>query len=173
MKRSSHVHHKDDPKSVACFVLTVSDTRDPRTDESGRTIIETLEGAGHKVAGYAIVKDEPKQIISTIRKAVENLPVAVVIVNGGTGIAPRDSTIEALKEILTKEIPGFGELFRYLSYKEIGAAAMLSRAVGGVFRGSVVFSIPGSPAAVRLALNQLILPQLNHIVGEVLKNRNE
>ena len=161
----SHSHHERDLRTVCCAVITVSDTRTAETDGSGRRIRELLEANGHRVAHYQILRDEPEMIAN----ALGTLPaaVAVVIVNGGTGVARRDTTYEALSRLLDKEISGFGELFRMLSYEQIGAAAMLSRATAGVAGERIVFALPGSTAAVELAMSKLILPQLGHVVGLV------
>jgi len=145
--------------------LTVSDTRTPESDGSGRRIHELLQTQGHRIAHYQIVKDDPAQIVATLRGMPAS--VEVVIINGGTGVARRDTTYEAVQRLLDKEITGFGELFRMLSYEQIGAAAMLSRATAGVAGRHVVFSLPGSTAAVELAMTKLILPQLGHVVGLV------
>jgi molybdopterin adenylyltransferase len=160
---SSHAHHKHDAGPVGCAVITVSDTRTVDSDGSGRRIHELLQAQGHSVAHYQIVKDEPEQIIAALRAMPE--AAGVVIINGGTGLARRDTTYEAVQRLLDKEITGFGELFRVLSYEQIGAAAMLSRATAGVAGRRVLFSIPGSTAAVELAMTKLILPQLGHVVG--------
>jgi molybdenum cofactor biosynthesis protein B len=160
-----HGHHARDIRSVGCAIITVSDTRTPETDGSGRRIRELLEAEGHRIEYYAVLKDEPP----LVRAAIVDVPgaAAAIIVNGGTGVARRDTTYEAIQQLLDKEITGFGELFRMLSYEQIGAAAMLSRATAGVAGDRVVFSVPGSTAAVELAMTQLVLPQLRHIVGLV------
>jgi molybdenum cofactor biosynthesis protein B len=160
---SRHTHHQHDAAIVSCAVITVSDTRTTETDGSGRRIHELLQAQGHRVEHYQIVNDEPAPIVSALRALPAT--VEVVIVNGGTGLARRDTTYEAVQRLLDKEITGFGELFRVLSYEQIGAAAMLSRATAGVAGGQVIFSIPGSTAAVELAMTKLILPQLGHVVG--------
>jgi molybdenum cofactor biosynthesis protein B len=156
-------HHRHDANAIACAIVTISDTRSEQNDGSGQRIRDLLTGAGHRVALYKIVADEAQQI----RAVLADLPdeVAVVLCNGGTGLARRDTTFETVVELLDKEIPGFGELFRMLSYEEIGAAAMLSRAVAGVLGERVVFCMPGSTKAVDLAMRQLIVPQLGHLVG--------
>jgi molybdenum cofactor biosynthesis protein B len=158
-------HRKDAPKSVRCFVLTISDTRTEANDASGDAIAALLTGAGHEIAGRRIVKDEP----ASVRSAVQDLggKVDVVITTGGTGITARDSTYEAIVALLDKQLDGFGELFRMLSYNEIGAAAMLSRAVAGTMRSVAVFALPGSEHAVRLAIEKLILPEIGHVVREL------
>jgi len=162
MAESAH-HRRHDQAHIGCAVLTVSDTRTPETDGSGRRIRELLEVYAHRVEAYAVVKDEP----DAIRAAIGALPPAAtaVIVNGGTGLARRDTTYEAVRGLLDKEIPGFGELFRMLSFADIGAAAMLSRATAGVSGDRVIFALPGSTAAVELAMIRLILPELGHVVG--------
>ncbi len=162
---SSHAHHRHDAAGVGCAVITVSDTRTVDDDGSGRRIQELLREAGHRVEHYEILKDEPELISAAIGAAP---PAAeVVIINGGTGLARRDTTYEAVSRLLEKEITGFGELFRMLSYEQIGAAAMLSRATAGVAGRRIVFSVPGSTAAVELAMTKLILPQLGHVVALV------
>jgi len=160
---SPHGHHARDAVRVRCAVITVSDSRTPETDGSGRRIRELLEAQGHDIVHYAILKDEPQ----AIRDAITGIPSAaqVVIVNGGTGLARRDTTYEVIHALLDKEITGFGELFRMLSYAQIGAAAMLSRATAGIVGRRAIFSLPGSTAAVELATTQLILPQLGHIAS--------
>lgn len=162
-------HKAHGPASVACSVITCSDTRTPETDTSGQLIRTLLEQAGHRIHAYHVVKDEPSQVRTLIRQAGGNQAVDALIINGGTGVSQRDSTFEAVRVLLEKHIPGFGELFRSLSYKEIGSAAMLSRATAGLHQGKVIFSIPGSRGAVRLAMEALILPELSHLVGELRK----
>ncbi len=159
----SPAHHRTDLRSVACAVLTISDTRTMDTDSSGQRIRELLEASGHSVAHYALHRDEPQVITAAI--AALPAPIRVVLLNGGTGIAARDTTYEAVARLIEKEISGFGELFRMLSYNEIGAAAMLSRAIAGVAAARVLFSMPGSTAAVELAMTKLILPQLGHVAA--------
>jgi molybdenum cofactor biosynthesis protein B len=162
---SMHAHHQSDVRTIGCAVITVSDTRTTDTDRSGRRIQELLRSQGHRIEHYEILRDEPELITHAIRAAP--LSAEVIIINGGTGLARRDTTFEAVTRLLEKEIMGFGELFRMLSYEEIGAAAMLSRATAGVVGNRVVFSVPGSTAAVELAMTRLILPQLGHVVGLV------
>ena len=163
----SHAHHAQRREHVACAVITVSDTRTPATDTSGARIRELLEEAGHRVVAYEILPDEPARVGAHVDALCADPAVEAVLVNGGTGLAPRDSTYEAVADLLDKRLDGFGELFRMLSYEEIGAAAMLSRAVAGVARGTVVASLPGSTAAVDLALRKLLVPQLGHMVALV------
>ncbi len=142
-------------------VITASDTRDAASDESGRLIKELLEGAGHRVTHYEVLPDSPERITEAVRQHLRDLDG--VIVNGGTGIAARDSTIEALRPLLDKELEGFGELFRALSYQEIGSAAFLSRAMAGIGGGKIIVALPGSPNACRLAMEKLLLPELGHM----------
>lgn len=142
-------------------MITASDTRAAADDKSGQLIRELLEGAGHQVGRYEIMPDDPKRIAGAVRAALAECDGAIV--NGGTGIAPRDQTVEAIRPLLEKEIEGFGELFRMLSYQEIGAAAMLSRAVAGIAGGRIVVALPGSTAGCRLAMEKLLLPELGHI----------
>ena len=158
-------------KSVRCKIITVSDTRNKETDKSGKLMVELLTQAGHVIADYVIVKDESGSIRNEVLKGAENPEIDVILTNGGTGIALRDVTIETVKELFSKEIYGFGELFRLLSYKEdIGSAAILSRAIAGVVNSKAVFSTPGSTGAVRLAMNKLILPEIGHVVKELQKD---
>lgn len=162
-------HHRHDAPAVHCGILTVSDTRTEADDISGQRIRALLEEAGHQVAFYRIVKDEPERIAALLRGAPP--AVEVMICNGGTGIAARDTTYEAIAGLLDKEISGFGELFRMLSWQQVGAAAMLSRATAGIAGARVIFSLPGSTKAVELAMTQLILPQLRHIAGLARQGR--
>ena len=161
----AHAHHQRDASAVTCGVITVSDTRSEADDASGQRIRALLEEHGHRVAFYRIVRDEPEQIAALVQGAPP--AVEVLICNGGTGVARRDTTYEAIARLLDKELSGFGELFRVLSYEQIGAAAMLSRATAGVAGQRVIFSVPGSTKAVELAMTKLILPQLGHVVGLV------
>jgi molybdopterin adenylyltransferase len=162
---SAHAHHQLDASTIGCAVITVSDTRTRVTDRSGQRIQQLLLEHGHRIEHYQILKDEPELITAAIRSAP--LRAEVVIINGGTGLARRDTTFEAVSQLIEKDISGFGELFRMLSYEEIGAAAMLSRATAGVVGKRIVFSVPGSTAAVELAMTKLILPELGHVVGLV------
>jgi molybdenum cofactor biosynthesis protein B len=157
------------PARVA--VLTVSDTRTEATDKSGLLIRELLTEQEHTVVRYAVLPDDPPAIRAWVREAAESGAVDAVLVNGGTGIAPRDGTFEALSELLDRTLPGFGELFRMLSWEEVGAASMLSRAVAGLHGRVFIFSMPGSSNAVRLAMTRLILPELAHLIFEVNKGR--
>ncbi|HTS79321.1 MAG TPA: molybdenum cofactor biosynthesis protein B [Myxococcaceae bacterium] len=162
----ARLHRSDAPTHVACFVLTCSDSRAQVDDVSGRALKEGLEAAGHSVVGQTVVRDEPDAIRAAIERGLQD-GVRAVLVTGGTGITRRDQTVEAVRPLLEKEIPGFGELFRMLSFQEIGSAAWLSRALAGTVRGVLVFVLPGSPNAVRLALDRLILPELGHAVREL------
>jgi molybdenum cofactor biosynthesis protein B len=160
-------HKATAPVSIGCFVLTISDTKTPETDTSGKVIRDLLAGAGHRVIGSAIVRDEPADVEQVVRKACATAEVQAVITTGGTGITSRDSTFEAIERLLDKRLPGFGELFRMLSYQDVGAAAMLSRAQMGIHARRIVVSLPGSPNACRLALEKLLIPELGHLVREV------
>lgn len=165
-------HRKHAQKTVRCAIITVSDTRTEVTDKSGQLIKQLLTEAGYEITAYRIVKDEYPIIQSLIQNFIQEETVEAIILNGGTGIALRDMTYEAVRDCLDKEMPGFGELFRYLSFKEdIGSAAMLSRAIAGVCGNTVIFSLPGSSGAVRLAMNRLILPELHHVMKEIYKDR--
>ena len=157
-------HRKQAPKSVRCAVITVSDTRTLETDQSGRTVASMLTAAGHQVTAREIVPDEP----DCMRQKIESVPRAteVILMTGGTGIGQRDQTYETVANLLTRLLPGYGELLRALSYQEIGPAAMLSRAIGGLMGRTVLLTMPGSPAAVRLAMEKIILPELGHLVRE-------
>ena len=160
-------HKATAPHSIGCWILTVSDTKTPETDTSGQLIRKLLVDAGHQVVGSAIVRDEPKDVQRMIREACANDEVRAVLVTGGTGITSRDSTYEAIEALLDKRLPGFGELFRMLSFQEVGAAAMMSRALLGVHARRIVVSMPGSPNACRLALEKLVIPELSHLIREV------
>ena len=150
---------------VTCAVITVSDTRTPATDKSGLLMQSLLTAAGHQVAHYQIVKDEPAQIDTLIQDLAAHPDIQAILLSGGTGIAPRDTTYDAVAQLLEKELPGFGEIFRQLSYAEIGSRAIASRAVAGVYARTLIFSLPGSSKAVDLAMNALILPELVHLTN--------
>ncbi|PLR98143.1 MogA/MoaB family molybdenum cofactor biosynthesis protein [Bacillus sp. T33-2] len=168
---SSQEHKKKAPRQVRCKVITVSDTRNEETDKSGRLMMDMLEEAGHTITDYIIVKDEAEPIRAEVLKGCDNPGIDAVLTNGGTGIARRDVTIETVQGLFEKEIPGFGELFRMLSYQEdIGAAAILSRAAAGVIKDRAIFSTPGSTGAVRLAMERLILPEIGHVISELKKD---
>jgi molybdopterin adenylyltransferase len=164
---SVHEHKEKGKKSIRCFVITVSDTRDETTDTSGQAIKKFLAGEGHQEAGYRIVKDEPAQIEALLDRALGQNDIDAVIVNGGTGIAPRDGTYEVVSRFLEKKLDGFGEIFRYLSYLDIGSAAIMSRAAAGSARGKILISLPGSKGAVTLAMEKLILPEIRHMVSQL------
>jgi len=164
----SHLDHRNtSPSSVTCFVLTISDTRTTATDTSGNAIVELLTAAGHHLAGRNIIRDDPALIRSTLSKQLSDSAVQVIITTGGTGITSRDSTFEVVINLLDKRLDGFGELFRVLSYQEIGAAAMMSRACAGTADGKVILCLPGSENAVRLGMTKLVLPELGHLVREL------
>jgi molybdenum cofactor biosynthesis protein B len=162
-------HRAAAPRSVSAYVVTLSDTRDASQDASGGLIRDALQAAGHRIAGSCLLREDPATLAAGLGALLDRSGYDVVIVTGGTGIAPRDHAYDVLSRLYDREIPGFGELFRALSYAEIGSAAMLSRASAGIARGKLVFSLPGSRAAVRLALDRLVLPELGHLVGELHK----
>lgn len=157
----------DQPIIVA--IVTVSDTRTPESDVNRQSIEAHLSARGHQVGGYRLIKDEPEQVARALDELSADESIRMIIFNGGTGIAPRDTTYDVLSRLLEKTLPGFGELFRFLSYQEIGPAAMLSRATAGVYRRKFVISLPGSPHAVNLAMEKLILPEINHLAWEVIR----
>jgi molybdopterin adenylyltransferase len=148
--------------SVPVAVVTVSDSRTAETDTNGRWLRDAIAAAGHRAAGYALIRDEPEAVAAALDQAVDG-GARVVVFNGGTGIAPRDTTYDVLSRMIERPLPGFGELFRMLSWEQVGAAAMLSRATAGLYQGRAVFSLPGSPAAVQLAWERLIAPELRHV----------
>ncbi|MEN9798626.1 MAG: hypothetical protein RL653_2322 [Pseudomonadota bacterium] len=161
------LHHRaSSPQSVTAAVVTCSDTRTRETDETGRRIRAALEGAGHSVVLHVVVDDDVAQIRTAVDEALKS-GARAVLVNGGTGVAPRDVAVEALRPLFDKELPGFGELFRVLSFEQVGSAAWLSRATAGTHRGAILFALPGSPRAVGLALEKLVLPELGHLVREL------
>jgi molybdenum cofactor biosynthesis protein B len=154
---------------VTVGVVTVSDSRTPETDNNGIYLRERIEEAGHVLGLYRIVRDEPEEVLAALDAAVSDRRHRIVLFNGGTGIAKRDNTYDALSARLEKTLPGFGELFRMLSWEQVGPAAMLSRATAGVYRGLLVVSTPGSPAAVRLAWERLLEPELEHLAWELVR----
>ncbi len=154
---------------VTIAVVTVSDTRTPETDVNHHYIARRMQELGHHVGAYRIIKDEPDQVEQVLEELTAVREIRIVLFNGGTGIAPRDTTYDVISRKLEKTLPGFGELFRMLSFSEVGPAAMLSRATAGVFRHTLVFSMPGSPNAVEVALEKLIIPELNHLAWEVVR----
>jgi molybdenum cofactor biosynthesis protein B len=167
----SHEEHRRAAKGpIGVALITVSDTRTPETDTSGPLARTLLEDAGHRVADYRIVKDEPDDVRGALAELASRGGLRAVILTGGTGISRRDRTFEAVVSVLDRRLDGFGELFRALSYQEIGSAAMLSRSVAGILGDKVVFALPGSTAAVRLSLEKLILPELDHLVAELDKS---
>ena len=155
-------------RAIQCAIITISDTRTPETDTSGAAIRTALAAQGHAIMHYAIVKDEPAEIVALVRE-LEQRGCQAILTSGGTGITRRDSTFEAIDALLDKRLPGFGELFRMLSYADIGPAAMLSRATAGTLGGTLIFCMPGSTGAVQLALDKLIIPQLPHLIWEILR----
>ena len=157
------------PKSVACFVLTVSDTRNEANDTGGQAIREALEAGGHTITGHTIVRDDPEAVSGAVQQQLAGNTAQVIITTGGTGITSRDGTFEAIDRLFEKRLTGFGELFRMLSYEQIGAAAMMSRATAGTAKGKAIFVLPGSPDAVRLAMTKLIVPELGHVVQQLTR----
>jgi len=166
---SSSEHKAAAPARVRVFVLTVSDTRTEDTDTAGRAICELIEAAGHHVAGKAIERDEPARVAELVRQQAVIGDVDAIITTGGTGLTSRDSTFEAIDALLTKRLPGFGELFRTLSYEDIGSAAIMSRACAGTIGKVIVIALPGSEKAVRLAMDKLVIPELGHLVQQATK----
>lgn len=162
-------HKAQAPASVGCFVLTVSDTRTTDTDSSGRAIRDLLANAGHTIVGSGLVRDDPEQVTGIVRKQLADPATRVIVTTGGTGITSRDDTFEAVDRLFEKRLTGFGELFRMLSFQEIGSAAMLSRAAAGTVGGKAIFVLPGSENAVRLAMTRLIVPELGHIAQQLAK----
>jgi molybdenum cofactor biosynthesis protein B len=167
--RTDLEHKATAPPSVGCYVVTVSDTRTEETDTGGRAIVELLSAAGHRIIGRSLVRDDPEQLRDAIGRQLANPDVQVVVTTGGTGITSRDCTFEAVSSMLWKRLEGFGELFRMLSYEEIGSGAIMSRAVAGTVAGRIIVSLPGSEGAVRLALEKLLIPELGHLVREATR----
>ena len=159
-------HRSQAPQTVGCAVITVSDTRTIQTDTGGQTAVDLLGGAGHRVPAREIVPDEPRKLRELLIGLRDRDDIDAVLITGGTGLGSRDQTFETVGALLDKPLPGYGELFRMLSFHQIGPAAMLSRATGGLLGRTVVLTMPGSPAAVRLAVERLILPELGHLVRE-------
>ena len=159
-------HRAQSPARLGCAVITISDTRTAADDRGGDTLAAGLAGAGHRVARRERVRDEREAIEAAVRAAVADPAVELVLCTGGTGIAPRDVTFDTLRGLLDSEIPGFGELFRWLSFREIGSATLLSRALGGLLGGKVVLALPGSPKALELALREIVLPEAGHLVSQ-------
>lgn len=166
-----HGHRRAAPERVPCAILTVSDTRTLESDSGGALLEERLRGAGHPVLSRAVVPDDVDAIRRAALDALAQPELRALLVTGGTGVAPRDVTPDAIEPLLDRTLPGFGELFRMLSWQEIGSAALLSRALAGLRAGRLVFVLPGSRGALRLALEKLILPELGHLAGEAVKTR--
>jgi molybdenum cofactor biosynthesis protein B len=169
--QAKHHHRKAAAQSVPTAIVSVSDTRTLATDTGGARIAELLAAAGHPVVSREVVRDEPEQIRAAFERWLRDDAVRAVIFTGGTGVAPRDVTPETVEPLLERLVPGFGELFRMLSWQAVGSAALLSRALAGIAAGRVVFVLPGSRAAVELALEKLILPELGHLAAEAVKTR--
>ena len=167
---SSERHHQiaAERGAVPVAIVTVSDSRTPETDTNAHYLREAITAAGHSIAGYRLLRDEPAQVVEALDELAAG-EARILIFNGGTGISPRDTTYDALDGKLEKRLPGFGELFRMLSYQQVGAAAMLSRATAGTYRGRVVVSVPGSPAAVQLAWEKLLASELAHLAWEITR----
>ncbi|HEY4312248.1 MAG TPA: MogA/MoaB family molybdenum cofactor biosynthesis protein [Pirellulales bacterium] len=166
MSDSVAQHRAQSPSALRCAVITVSDTRTQETDTGGQLVVDRLQAAGHQVQARDIIPDAPERMAGLVDELCSHDDIDAILLTGGTGISSRDQTYETISRLLTKPLPGYGELFRMLSYQEIGAAGMLSRAVGGVIGRVVVLTMPGSPAGVRLAMDKLILPELGHLVRE-------
>jgi len=167
MPESPATQHKaQGPASVRCFIVTVSDSRTDATDTSGRAIADLLNSSGHTVLGRTIVRDDAELVRDVVVRQLANADVQVIITTGGTGLTSRDSTYEAITGMLQKRLDGFGELFRMLSYQDIGAAAMMSRACAGLVAGRIVIALPGAEAAVRLGMEKLVIPELSHLVQQ-------
>ncbi len=164
----SHRQQATSQGIVPLAIVTVSDTRTPETDTSGQLIRQLVEAAGHTIVDYRIVKDEPAEVEAALEAFTQGA-ARLILFNGGTGISQRDRTYDVISKRLEKTLPGFGEIFRLLSYEQVGAAAMLSRATAGVYRNRVIFSMPGSPNAVQLAVEQLILPEIQHLAWELIR----
>ncbi|HLV35823.1 MAG TPA: molybdenum cofactor biosynthesis protein B [Spirillospora sp.] len=154
---------------VTTAIVTVSDSRTPETDKNRQYLEARLTELGHRVAAYRLIKDEPDQVAAALEELAAMPDVQIILFNGGTGISPRDTTYDVISRYLEKTLPGFGELFRLISYQEIGPAAMFSRATAGVYRQTLVVSMPGSSGAVRTAMEKLILPEINHLAWEIVR----
>ena len=162
-------HRAQGGQRCGCCVITVSDTRTVETDTGGALVVERLTAAGHEILRREIISDNPQPLIALLRQCESDANIQAVLLTGGTGIARRDQTFETVSGLLNKIIPGYGELFRSLSYAEIGSATILSRTVGGLMSQTVVLTMPGSPKAVKLAMNKIIVPELGHLVHEANK----
>jgi molybdenum cofactor biosynthesis protein B len=169
MKGADEHREKAGKGPVTVAIVTVSDSRTPETDQNRKYIEARMAELGHKVAAYRLIKDEPDQVAAVLEELTAMPEVRIVLFNGGTGISPRDTTYDVISRYLQKTLPGFGELFRMFSYQEVGAAAMFSRATAGVYNGTLVFSMPGSPNAVNVALEKLIIPEINHLAWEIVR----
>lgn len=166
----SHLEHKAaSPTSVTCAVITISDSRTELDDESGKLYKERLSQAGHKILAYALLKNDPAAIRQKINELLKLEGLQVIITSGGTGLSHRDVTVETVTPMLEKRLDGFGELFRYLSYQEIGTSSIMSRAAAGVIQGKVILSLPGSLGATKTAIEKIILPEIGHLVREATR----
>ena len=165
MSASTHEHRSRAPKQVGCAVITISDSRTEATDVGGQLLVDLMTDAGHQIVKRKIIPDEPEQMRELLGLLSQRDDIDVILMTGGTGVSPRDQTYETVAGILDKTLPGYGELFRHLSYADIGTAAIMSRATGGVLGKTVVLTMPGSPAGVRLATEKIILPELGHLVA--------
>jgi molybdenum cofactor biosynthesis protein B len=166
MTATHRQHEAQGPSAVRCAVITVSDSRTLETDSGGQSVIDHLQAAGHTIVCREIIPDEPSRMKPLLDSLRERDDVDVILMTGGTGITSRDQTYETVNGLLDKPLPGYGEVFRMLSYQDIGPAAILSRAVGGLIGRKVVLTMPGSPAAVKLAMEKIIVPQIPHLVRE-------
>lgn len=169
MPYEDHIQQAKNP--VTCAVLTISDTRTEADDKSGKIIKDLVMDAGHDIGFYRVVKDDADQIHALIQQIAAEGACHVILTNGGTGIAARDTTYEAVTGLLEKRLDGFGEIFRFLSWEDIGSGAMLSRAVAGVYKDTMIFCMPGSSGAVKLAMEKLIVPELSHLVWEIWRQK--
>ena len=167
----SHIEHKDSAADIAarCAVITLSDTRNEATDTSGAKIKSLLGAEHHLVNYYSIIRDEPRELTMLLEELISSSDIDVILTNGGTGISRRDQTISVIEKHISAPLPGFGELFRMLSYQQIGSSAMMSRAIAGIAKDKLIFTMPGSTAAVELAMTKLILPELRHLIGQMRK----
>jgi molybdenum cofactor biosynthesis protein B len=173
LSESAEKHRKASPERIRVAVLTISDTRTPETDTGGNIIVDSMQKSGHEIVHREIVKDDAPQIKKTLEKLLADAGVDAVVTTGGTGISARDTTYEVVVRMLDKKLDGFGELFRMLSYEEVGAAAILSRAIAGAAGSKFVACLPGSTNAVRLAMEKLLVPEIPHVVFELRKHRME
>ncbi len=167
MGHLEHKHHA--PKNLNCAAISISDSRTEADDESGQLIVKTLEENGHSVSAYALLKNDAAAITNKLEELLIDETIQFLITSGGTGLGRRDRTVETVMPLLEKKLEGFGELFRHLSYKEIGSAAIMSRALAGVIKGRVIVCLPGSKGAVKLALEKIILPEIGHMVREATR----